>query len=62
LRARFDAFPNALHVLQRWPHMSPDTRRVVCHWHLQLSDPLYRDFTGTFLVRAPRERPAAGDP
>jgi hypothetical protein len=51
MHARFDAFPNALHVLQRWPHMSPDTRRLVCHWHLQLSDPLYRAFTGAYLVQ-----------
>ncbi|MBK7760163.1 MAG: DUF1819 domain-containing protein [Deltaproteobacteria bacterium] len=50
LRARFGAFPAALDVLHRWPHMSPDTRRTVCHWHLQLADPLYRRFTGTYLI------------
>ena len=50
LRARYDAFPPALRVLHQWPAMDPDTRRLICHWHLQLSDPLYRDFTGTFLV------------
>lgn len=49
-RARFDAFPDALGVLATWPDMDPDTRRQVCHWHLQLSDPLYRRFTGEFLV------------
>ncbi len=49
MRARFDAFPAALSVLHRWPSMSPDTRRLVCHWHLQLADPLYRLFTGHFL-------------
>ncbi|PKN56507.1 MAG: DUF1819 domain-containing protein [Deltaproteobacteria bacterium HGW-Deltaproteobacteria-14] len=49
LRARFDAFPHALTTLQRWPAMPPDVRRLVCHWHLQLSDPLYRAFTGAFL-------------
>jgi hypothetical protein len=49
-RARFAEFPAALAVLQRWPQMDPATRRVLCHWHLQLSDPLYRDFTGAFLV------------
>lgn len=48
MRARFDAFPTALLVLHRWPGMSPDTRRLVCHWHLQLADPLYRLFTGYF--------------
>lgn len=51
LRARFDAFPAALPVLHRWPDMTPDTRRVLCHWHLQLSDPMYRTFTGDYLVQ-----------
>lgn len=50
LRARFDAFPAALEVLSGWEDMDPDTRRLVCHWHLQLSDPLYRSFTGSYLV------------
>jgi hypothetical protein len=50
MRARFDAFPAALEVLHRWPHMAPDTRRLICHWHLQLADPVYRRFTGEFLV------------
>lgn len=50
MRARFDAFPYALATLHRWPHMSPDARRVICHWHLQLADPLYRTFTGKYLV------------
>lgn len=49
LRARFDAFPPSLAVLHRWPRMSVETRRVVCHWHLQLADVLYRRFTGAFL-------------
>jgi hypothetical protein len=51
LRARFDAFAPALSVLHRWPHMDADTRRLICHWHLQLSDPLYRRFTGEWLVQ-----------
>jgi len=50
MRARFSAFPAALAVLHGWQHMLPETRRVICHWHLQLSDPLYRRFTGTYLV------------
>lgn len=50
LRARFSAFPHALWVLHRWPDMSPDIRRCLCHWHLQLTDPLYRGFSGTYLV------------
>ncbi|HUE95379.1 MAG TPA: hypothetical protein VMN39_01910 [Longimicrobiaceae bacterium] len=51
LRARYDAFPPALQVLHRWPSIDPDTRRLICHWHLQLSDPLYRAFTGEYLVQ-----------
>ena len=50
MRARFGAFPAALAVLHSWPHMEPEARRVICHWHLQLTDPLYRDFTGTYLA------------
>ena len=50
LRARFDAFPHALRVLREWQHMEPSTRALVCHWHLQLTDPLYRAFAGHFLV------------
>lgn len=51
MRARFDAFPPSLPVLHRWHPMSPDTRKLICHWHLQLSDVLYRDFTGDWLER-----------
>ena len=50
LRARFEPFPDALALLGRWPHMGPGTRGLVCHWHLQLSDPLYRRFSGDYLV------------
>lgn len=49
MRARFSAYPSALTVLSRWPEMSPETRQVICHWHVQLSDPLYRLFTGVHL-------------
>jgi len=56
LRARFDAFPTGLAVLRRWPDMDPETRTAICHWHLQLADPLYRDFCGTYL---PERRAAA---
>jgi hypothetical protein len=48
-RHRFDAFPPSLSVLHRWEVMSPDTRKLVCHWHLQLSDPIYRELTGSLL-------------
>lgn len=49
-RARFAAFPGALAALHAWPDMDRATRVLVCHWHLQLSDPLYRRFTGDYLV------------
>lgn len=49
MRARFDAFPLSLSVLGDWQGMEPETRRLVCHWHLQLSDPLHREFTGSLL-------------
>jgi hypothetical protein len=51
LRARFDAFPESLAALHAWPRMDPRTRSLVVHAHLQLSDPLYRTFTGRFLVQ-----------
>lgn len=49
MRARFDAFPPSLTVLHAWREMAPATRTAICHWHLQLADPLYRAFTATFL-------------
>jgi hypothetical protein len=59
MRVRYDAYPNALATLHRWRGMQPDTRRLVCHWHLMLADPTYRVFAGTFLPER-RER-AAGE-
>lgn len=50
MRARFDAFPEAAAVLRVWDDLEPSVRQLVCHFHLQLSDPLYRAFTGQFLV------------
>ncbi len=47
--SRFAAFPQALAVLRRWQPRDLATRRNVCHWHTQLSDPLYRSFTSDFL-------------
>src|SRR5688572_22810458 len=41
---RYDAYAEALAVLRRWRAMEPATRQVICHWHLQLSDPIYRLF------------------
>ena len=58
LRERFDAYPSALRALQRWQPVEPDTCALICHWHLQLSDPLYRAFTGDHLV-ARRQSPQA---
>ncbi len=55
---RYDAFPDALAALRRWRSMDGATRQVLCHWHLQLSDPMYRAFTGGFLV----ERRGLRDP
>lgn len=49
-KARFDPWPGALPVLHRWVDMPPDIRPLVCHWHVQLADRLYRDFTGELLV------------
>jgi hypothetical protein len=51
MRCRFDAIPSALRVLHRWNDMPPDTRRLIAHWHLQFADPLYRLFTGSYLVQ-----------
>ena len=50
LRARYGVYPHALRALAGWDEMDPDTRRLICHWHVQLSDPLYRAFTGSYLV------------
>jgi hypothetical protein len=51
LATRYDAFPEALAVLRRWRNMEPAARQVICHWHVQLSDPIYRRFTGQFLIQ-----------
>ena len=50
MRARFDAFPEALAVIQRWHDMLPETRAAICHWHVQLTDPIYRRFSGDYLT------------
>lgn len=46
---RFEAYPMSLAVLQHWQPNDPTTRQNICHWHMQLSDPIYRNFTGVFL-------------
>jgi hypothetical protein len=50
LRHRYDAYPFTLPVLGHWRAMNPSDRVLICHWHTQLADPLYRKFTGDFLV------------
>lgn len=50
MRHRFDAFPSSLNVLMRWEDAKPSDRSLICHLHTQLADPLYRKFTGVFLV------------
>lgn len=50
MRARFDAFPHALPTLcDHFASMEPRVRVLICHWHTQLSDPIYRNFTGDYL-------------
>ena len=50
LRARFDAYPHCLSTLHDWHPMRLEDRSCIAHVHLQLSDPLYRAFTGDWLV------------
>lgn len=50
LAVRYDAFPEAFGVLRSWQNMDPATRQVICHWHVQLTDPIYRRFTGELLI------------
>ena len=49
LSHRYDDYPVALAVLTRWRPTNPVTRQNICHWHLQLTDPTYRRFTGEYL-------------
>jgi hypothetical protein len=58
---RFDQFPGALDVLRRFAGSDPITRQLICHFHVQLSDPIYRSFTGRFLVRRRDLRDASVD-
>jgi hypothetical protein len=48
-RARFYEVPDALRALRAWRSIEPQERALVCHWHTQLTDPVYRHFTGDFL-------------
>jgi len=55
---RFAAFPAALAALHMWSNIDGETRRVLCHWHVQLADPIYRAFAGDFCA----ERREGGRP
>lgn len=60
-RYRFEAFPEALAALHRWSQTAPASLHtaapLICHWHTQLTDPLYRAFT-----RYLAERRASANP
>lgn len=61
---RFDVFGvagSALSTLRRWKGMDVTTRQLLCHWHVQLSDPLYRAFTARFLIDRRASRDAKVD-
>ena len=46
---RYTEFPNCLSVLKKWTDIDIRERILICHWHLQLSDVLYRKFTSEFI-------------
>lgn len=46
---RFDAYPKVLAALQDWRPVPAALRPWICHWHVQLADPIYRRFTGEYL-------------
>jgi hypothetical protein len=46
---RYDAYPEAIAILSKWRPVDLTTRQNICHWHLQLTDPIYRQFTAEFL-------------
>ena len=50
MRRRYAAFPEALRVLHAWDDIDLPTARLICHWHTQMSDPLYRSFS-TWVAR-----------
>lgn len=53
---RYDAYSAAFGVLLCWQPKDPITRQNICHWHLQLTDPIYRLFTGDFLEQRRSQR------
>jgi len=59
---RFAAYPAALETLHAWSEADRDTRVAICHWHVQLADPIYRAFTGELLpARREGGRPLTRD-
>lgn len=48
LQKRFPYPARELLGFQPRPEQAQDT--LVCHWHLQLTDPLYRDYTSRYLI------------
>ena len=50
MRHRYDEYSFALEVLGKWHPMELSDRVLICHWHTQLVDPIYRKFTGEYLV------------
>lgn len=52
---RFDAYPEALELLQTLGTIPAKLRPLVCHLHTQLADPIYRRFSGELLPQR-RER------
>jgi len=46
---RFDAYPEALTLLQQLRTVPSALRPWICHVHTQLADPIYRRFTGDLL-------------
>ncbi len=59
---RFAAFPSGLAALSVWGDLAHDARVPICHWHLQLADPLYRAFAGELCVdRRESGRPLTRD-
>lgn len=58
---RFDAFPEALALLKSLSFIPATLRPWICHLHLQLSDPMYRAFTGEYLPKRRLEGYASVD-
>ncbi len=50
MRARFGRSPEGFAVLRGLAKAEQTTRRLLCHWHLQFDDPIYRTFTDEYLL------------